>query len=212
MTSKMFERIMGKFADSPSQRAVVRCLLERGFSVNDDGRVVSGGIEIPNTGIPRGRGRQTRRRRDDRDHPRGRPAPAYLPEHLCVPIADEPRAGARHDRADDIGRRRGQTGDRRRDHGVAGRPRDPYPPDNQRGPRVHRGAAALHRRQRHDPRGADHGDPGGAVRQLDRDATPRPRRHTGPSRVPGERSWRSTARAFSRLRSTSRPSRRPGTD
>jgi predicted regulator of amino acid metabolism with ACT domain len=53
MTSKMFERIMGKFADSPSQRAVVRCLLERGFSVNDDGRVVSGGIEIPNTGIAR---------------------------------------------------------------------------------------------------------------------------------------------------------------
>ncbi|MFB6080402.1 MAG: amino acid-binding protein [Haloferacaceae archaeon] len=48
-----FERIMGKFEGSPSQQAVVRLLLERGFSVNDDGRVVSGGIEIPDTGIAR---------------------------------------------------------------------------------------------------------------------------------------------------------------
>jgi predicted regulator of amino acid metabolism with ACT domain len=44
---------MRKFEDSPSQQAVIRLLLERGFSVNDDGRVVSGGIEIPNTGIAR---------------------------------------------------------------------------------------------------------------------------------------------------------------
>jgi hypothetical protein len=49
----MFDEIMGKFADSPGQREVVRLLLERGFSVNEDGRVVSGGIEIPNTGIAR---------------------------------------------------------------------------------------------------------------------------------------------------------------
>ena len=49
----MFEAIMQKFEDSPSQQAVIRLLLERGFSVNDDGRVVSGGIEIPNTGIAR---------------------------------------------------------------------------------------------------------------------------------------------------------------
>jgi predicted regulator of amino acid metabolism with ACT domain len=49
----MFEEIMQKFEDSPSQQAVIRLLLERGFSVNDDGRVVSGGIEIPNTGIAR---------------------------------------------------------------------------------------------------------------------------------------------------------------
>jgi predicted regulator of amino acid metabolism with ACT domain len=48
-----FEEIMEKFADSPSQQAVIRLLLERGFSVNDEGRVVSGGIEIPNTGIAR---------------------------------------------------------------------------------------------------------------------------------------------------------------
>lgn len=44
---------MQKFEDSPSQQAVIRLLLERGFSVNDEGRVVSGGIEIPNTGIAR---------------------------------------------------------------------------------------------------------------------------------------------------------------
>ncbi len=49
----MFEEIMEKFSDSPSQQRVIRLLLERGFSVNDDGRGVSGGIEIPNTGIAR---------------------------------------------------------------------------------------------------------------------------------------------------------------
>ncbi len=49
----MFDEIMRKFEDSPSQQAVIRLLLERGFSVNEDGRVVSGGIEIPNTGIAR---------------------------------------------------------------------------------------------------------------------------------------------------------------
>lgn len=49
----MFDEIMQKFEGSPSQQAVIRLLLERGFSVNDDGRVVSGGIEIPNTGIAR---------------------------------------------------------------------------------------------------------------------------------------------------------------
>ncbi|MFB6202136.1 MAG: amino acid-binding protein [Halorhabdus sp.] len=51
--SVSFEAIMEKFEDSPSQQRVIRLLLERGFSVNDDGRVVSGGIEIPNTGIAR---------------------------------------------------------------------------------------------------------------------------------------------------------------
>ncbi|WP_229115595.1 amino acid-binding protein [Halapricum desulfuricans] len=49
----MFDEIMEKFEDSPSQQRVIRLLLERGFSVNDEGRVVSGGIEIPNTGIAR---------------------------------------------------------------------------------------------------------------------------------------------------------------
>jgi len=51
--SPTFDAIMQKFSDSPSQQAVIRLLLERGFSVNDEGRVVSGGIEIPNTGIAR---------------------------------------------------------------------------------------------------------------------------------------------------------------
>lgn len=49
----MFEEIMEKFEDSPGQQQVIRLLLERGFSVNDDGRVVSGGIEIPDTQIAR---------------------------------------------------------------------------------------------------------------------------------------------------------------
>jgi len=44
---------MEKFEGSPSQQAVVRLLLERGFSINDEGRVVSGEIEIPNTQIAR---------------------------------------------------------------------------------------------------------------------------------------------------------------
>jgi predicted regulator of amino acid metabolism with ACT domain len=49
----MFDEILQKFEGSPSQQEVIRFLLERGFSVNDEGRVVSGGIEIPNTGIAR---------------------------------------------------------------------------------------------------------------------------------------------------------------
>ncbi|ADJ13452.1 amino acid-binding protein [Halalkalicoccus jeotgali] len=49
----MFDEIMAKFEGSPSQQAVIRLLLERGFSVSDEGRVVSGGIEIPNTQVAR---------------------------------------------------------------------------------------------------------------------------------------------------------------
>ncbi|MFW5978397.1 MAG: amino acid-binding protein, partial [Halohasta sp.] len=45
----MFDEIMEKFEGSPSQQALIRLLLERGFSVNEEGRVVSGGIEIPYT-------------------------------------------------------------------------------------------------------------------------------------------------------------------
>ena len=47
----MFQAIMEKFEGSPGQQAVVRLMLERGFSVNEDGRVVSGSIEIPNTQV-----------------------------------------------------------------------------------------------------------------------------------------------------------------
>jgi predicted regulator of amino acid metabolism with ACT domain len=49
----MFDEIMEKFEGSPSQQEVVRLLLERGFSVSEEGRVVSGGIEIPDTQIAR---------------------------------------------------------------------------------------------------------------------------------------------------------------
>ncbi|MFB6107181.1 MAG: amino acid-binding protein [Halobacteriaceae archaeon] len=49
----MFDEIMRKFEGSPGQQAVIRLLLERGFSVNDEGRVVSGGIEIPDTQVAR---------------------------------------------------------------------------------------------------------------------------------------------------------------
>jgi predicted regulator of amino acid metabolism with ACT domain len=49
----MFDEILGKFEGSPGQQSVVRLLLERGFSVSDEGRVVSGGIEIPDTQIAR---------------------------------------------------------------------------------------------------------------------------------------------------------------
>ena len=47
----MFDDIMRKFEGSPGQQAVIRLLLERGFSVNESGRVVSGGIEIPDTQV-----------------------------------------------------------------------------------------------------------------------------------------------------------------
>jgi hypothetical protein len=49
----MFDEIMRKFEGSPGQQRVIRLLLERGFSVNDEGRVVSGTIEIPDTQVAR---------------------------------------------------------------------------------------------------------------------------------------------------------------
>jgi predicted regulator of amino acid metabolism with ACT domain len=49
--SPIRDQIVDAFAGSPGQQRVVRLLLERGFSVNEAGRVVSGGIEIPDTGI-----------------------------------------------------------------------------------------------------------------------------------------------------------------
>jgi predicted regulator of amino acid metabolism with ACT domain len=49
----MFDEILEKFEGSPGQQAVIRLLLERGFSVNEEGRVVSGGIEIPDTQVAR---------------------------------------------------------------------------------------------------------------------------------------------------------------
>ena len=42
---------MDKFEGLPSQKKVIQLLLERGFQVSPEGRVVSGNIEIPHTQI-----------------------------------------------------------------------------------------------------------------------------------------------------------------
>ncbi|MBL7117318.1 MAG: amino acid-binding protein [Candidatus Syntrophoarchaeum sp.] len=47
----MWKEIMEKFEGFPSQKKVIELLLERGFQVSAEGKVVSGGIEIPHTQI-----------------------------------------------------------------------------------------------------------------------------------------------------------------
>jgi len=47
----MWEEVMEKFEGSPSQKKVIGLLLERGFQVSPEGKVASGGIEIPHTQI-----------------------------------------------------------------------------------------------------------------------------------------------------------------
>jgi predicted regulator of amino acid metabolism with ACT domain len=47
----MWSVIQEKFKNHPAQEKVVRLLLERGFQINETGRVVSGNIEIPHTQI-----------------------------------------------------------------------------------------------------------------------------------------------------------------
>ena len=47
----MWQEVMGKFEGSPSQKKVIELLLERGFQVSSDGKVASGGIDIPHTQI-----------------------------------------------------------------------------------------------------------------------------------------------------------------
>jgi predicted regulator of amino acid metabolism with ACT domain len=47
----MWSIIQEKFKNHPAQEKVIRMLLERGFQVNEQGRVVSGTIEIPHTQI-----------------------------------------------------------------------------------------------------------------------------------------------------------------
>ena len=47
----MWSVIQEKFKYHPAQEKVIRLLLERGFQINDEGRVVSGNIEIPHTQI-----------------------------------------------------------------------------------------------------------------------------------------------------------------
>lgn len=49
----MWDDISREFADSPSQTRVVRFLLENGFGVNEEGRIVCNTIEIPATHIGR---------------------------------------------------------------------------------------------------------------------------------------------------------------
>lgn len=47
----MWSIIQEKFRNHPAQEKVIRLLLERGFQINAQGRVVSGNIEIPHTQI-----------------------------------------------------------------------------------------------------------------------------------------------------------------
>ena len=47
----MWSQIERYFKDLPAQLRVAKLLFERGFQVREDGKVVSGGIEIPHTQI-----------------------------------------------------------------------------------------------------------------------------------------------------------------
>jgi predicted regulator of amino acid metabolism with ACT domain len=47
----MWSQIERYFKDLPAQLKVAKLLFERGFQVREDGKVVSGGIEIPHTQI-----------------------------------------------------------------------------------------------------------------------------------------------------------------
>ncbi|MDD4127998.1 MAG: regulator of amino acid metabolism, contains ACT domain protein [Methanomicrobium sp.] len=45
----MWAAILEEFSDSPSQTIIIKFLLENGFGVNEEGRIVCNGIEIPAT-------------------------------------------------------------------------------------------------------------------------------------------------------------------
>lgn len=45
----MWSTILKKFEKHPAQKKVLKIIFERGFQVNDDGKVVSGQIEVPHT-------------------------------------------------------------------------------------------------------------------------------------------------------------------
>jgi predicted regulator of amino acid metabolism with ACT domain len=47
----MWSQIKGFFKDFPAQQRIAQLLFERGFQVREDGKVVSGTIEIPHTQI-----------------------------------------------------------------------------------------------------------------------------------------------------------------
>ena len=47
----MWQEILDKFKRFPAQEKVIRLILQRGFQINDEARVVSGQIEIPHAQI-----------------------------------------------------------------------------------------------------------------------------------------------------------------
>jgi predicted regulator of amino acid metabolism with ACT domain len=47
----MWQEILNKFKRFPAQEKVIRLILQRGFQINDESRVVSGRIEIPHAQI-----------------------------------------------------------------------------------------------------------------------------------------------------------------
>ncbi len=47
----MWQKILDKFKRFPAQEKVIRLVLQRGFQINDQARVVSGQIEIPHAQI-----------------------------------------------------------------------------------------------------------------------------------------------------------------
>lgn len=47
----MWQEILNKFKRFPAQEKVIRLILQRGFQVSEQGRVVSGNIEIPHAQI-----------------------------------------------------------------------------------------------------------------------------------------------------------------
>ena len=47
----MWTQILREFADSPSQTMVVKYFLENGLGINEEGRIVCNGIEIPATHV-----------------------------------------------------------------------------------------------------------------------------------------------------------------
>jgi hypothetical protein len=49
----MWQEILDKFKRFPAQEKVIRLILQRGFQINDEARVVSGRIEIPHAQIAR---------------------------------------------------------------------------------------------------------------------------------------------------------------
>ena len=60
MICYMWEAILRAFEDSPSQERVVRFLLENGFGVSPESKIVCNGVEIPATHIARAAGTDRR--------------------------------------------------------------------------------------------------------------------------------------------------------